>query len=145
MDKFSRTTELDTAGVLNAIEEDTPKKSRRGNIIALIVCLVVAVVIWGHVMNTDTTVYEKDYVDIDIIVDSNEYTVTPKGTLSVVVKGTKSELVDIKRSEIKAVINSSQINREGEYKVPVTCYVEEDVDIEIKQSVTEILVKVESK
>jgi hypothetical protein len=29
MDKFSRTTELDTAGVLNAIEEDTPKKSRR--------------------------------------------------------------------------------------------------------------------
>ena len=32
MDKFSRTTEIDTAGVLNAIEQDTPKKSRRGNI-----------------------------------------------------------------------------------------------------------------
>ena len=29
MDKFSITTELDTAGVLNAIEEDTPKKCRR--------------------------------------------------------------------------------------------------------------------
>ena len=39
MDKFSRTTEIDTAGVLSAIEEETPKKSRKGNIIALIICV----------------------------------------------------------------------------------------------------------
>ena len=73
MDKFSRTTELDTAGVLNAIEEDTPKKSRRNNIIALVVCFFVAIFIWAFVVSIDTELYEKKYENVDDRIQEKMY------------------------------------------------------------------------
>ena len=76
MDKFSRTTELDTAGVLNAIEEDTPKKSRRNNIIALVVCFFVAIFIWAFVISIDTELYEKKYENVEIVFENPNYNVS---------------------------------------------------------------------
>ena len=64
MDKFSRTTEIDTTGVLNAIEQDTPKKSRTGNIIAFVLCVLAAIVIWLYVMDTDAEIIENEYLDV---------------------------------------------------------------------------------
>jgi hypothetical protein len=145
MDKFSRTTELDTAGVLNAIEEDTPKKSRRNNIIALAVCFLVAICIWAFVISIDTELYEKRYENVEIIFENSDYKVTSSANIVVVVKGTKNELVDINRDEVKARVRKNHIKGVGEYIVPVECFVDEDVDVELSQSVSQILIKVEEK
>lgn len=146
MDKFSRTTEIDTAGVLNAIEQDTPKKSRRGKIIALIICLFVAICIWVYAMDTDTTIDEKKYDDIDIVVESDEYIVEVLTTVDVTLKGTKGDLVDIKRSEIKISISRGNITETGEYQVPITYYIDEkETDVQIIPSVKAVFVRVSRK
>lgn len=146
MDKFSRTTELDTAGVLNAIEEDTPKKSRRNNIIALVVCFFVAIFIWAFVVSIDTELYEKKYENVEIVFENLDYTVTSSANITVVVKGTKNELVDISKGEVKARVRKNHIKGVGEYIVPVECFIDDDgVNVELTQSVSQILVKVEEK
>ncbi|MBQ9744666.1 MAG: hypothetical protein IJW19_06025 [Clostridia bacterium] len=147
MDKFSRTTEIDTAGVLNAIEQDTPKKSRRGNIIALIICILAAIFIWAYVTDTDATIDEKEYRDINVSVESSQYNVEVKTVVNVTLKGTKSDLVDVKRSEIKIVVSADQIHKEGEYKVPITCYLDDAVnaDVEIIPSTGYVTVSVKKK
>lgn len=146
MDKFSRTTELDTAGVLNAIEEDTPKKSRRNNIIALVVCFFVAIFIWAFVVSIDTELYEKKYENVKIVFENPDYTVTSSASITVVVKGTKNELVDISKDEVKARVRKNHIKGVGEYIVPVECFIDDDgVNVELTQSVSQILVKVEEK
>ena len=146
MDKFSRTTELDTAGVLNAIEEDTPRKSRRNNIIALVVCFFVAIFIWAFVISIDTELYEKKYENVEIIFENPDYIVTSSANITVVVKGTKNELVDISKDEVKARVRKNHIKGVGEYIVPVECFIDDDgVNVELTQSVSQILVKVEEK
>ena len=146
MDKFSRTTELDTDGVLNAIEEDTPRKSRRNNIIALVVCFFVAIFIWAFVVSIDTELYEKKYENIEIIFENPDYIVTSSANITVVVKGTKNELVDISKDEVKARVRQNHIKGVGEYIVPVECFIDDDgVNVELTQSVSQILVKVEEK
>ena len=146
MDKFSRTTELDTAGVLNAIEEDTPRKSRRNNIIALVVCFFVAIFIWAFVVSIDTELYEKKYENIEIIFENPDYIVTSSANITVVVKGTKNELVDISKDKVKARVRKNHIKGVGEYIVPVECFIDDDgINVELTQSVSQILVKVEEK
>ena len=145
MDKFSRTTELDTAGVLNAIEEDTPKKSRRSYIVALVVCFFVAICIWAFVTSIDTKIYEKEYENVEIVFENPDYNVTTNAKITVIVKGTKNELVDINKDEVKCRVLKNHIKGVGEYIVPVQCFVDEDVDVELTQSVSQILIKVEEK
>ena len=63
MDRFSKTTEIDTAEITAAtMEDDTPKKSKATNIIALVLCLLIAVIVWIFVMETDTNYIEKSLV-----------------------------------------------------------------------------------
>ena len=146
MDKFSRTTEIDTAGVLSAIEEDTPKKSRKGNIIALIICIVVAIIIWAYVVETDTELHEKTFTDIAVTSHNDDYNITVKSQIDVTLKGTSKNLVDISKSEIIVSIPSVYINGEGEYKVPITCGLEAKIDnVQITPSVTEVLIQVTAK
>lgn len=146
MDKFSRTTEIDTAGVLNAIEQDTPKKSRRGNIIALIICIFVAVGIWAYVMYTDPEIHEKEFDDIKVTCESDEYSVTVLDEVNVVIKGTNLEITEIKKSDIKVVILKKEIVGTGEYRVDIKCFVENHGDgIEVVPSTDTVLVRVSEK
>ncbi len=146
MDKFSRTTEIDTAGVLSAIEEDAPKKSRKGNIIALIICILVAIFIWAYVVDTDPELHEKKFTEIEVSFENTDYNVTVKTRINVTLKGTTSDLVDVSRSEISVIIPAGYINGEGEYKVPIICDLDAHItNVEIIPSVTEVLIQVTAK
>ena len=146
MDKFSRTTEIDTAGVLNAIEQDTPKKSRRGNIIALVICIFVAVGIWAYVMYTDPTEHEREYRDVDIICENADYNVEVLDEVDVVIKGTNLNITEISKSDIKIVILKKEIIGTGKYKVGIKCFDEvEAADVEVIPSVDTVTVKVSAK
>ena len=65
MDKFTKTTEIDISS-MSAIEEDTPKSGKWGKIVALILCLLLSVIIWVYVMETDTSIKTKTIEDVRV-------------------------------------------------------------------------------
>ena len=121
MDKFSKTTEIDISDAMG-IEDDTPKKSKKGKIIAVILSVLIAVCIWLYVMQTDTTLYERDYKDISItVVNENGYNVTVSDTVTVTLKGMKSTLADIKKSDLTVQADASSVVSEGEIELALEC------------------------
>ena len=150
MDKFSRTTEIDTTGVLNAIEQDAPKKSRRGNIIALVVCVFAAIFIWLYVVDTDKEIIEMEYLNVPVIVEGSEYDVDVKTMVDVTIRGTKGALVDVKRSEIKIIVSVESIEEkvaDGAFlaQVPIDYYIDGGADVDIIPSVNYVLVQIARK
>ena len=146
MDKFSRTTEIDTAGVLSAIEEETPKKSRRGNIIALVICVLVAIFIWAYVVDTNPEITSIEFSNVEVAVQSDEYNVVLKTQVDITVSGTISDIVDINRSDISVYISTESINIEGTYAVPIVCKLATpNENVEIESSVSLVLIQVTKK
>lgn len=118
MDKFTKTTEIDTSD-LNLLEE-TPKKSKVGKVVALIISLLLAVAIWLYVVETDTTVVDKEYTGIKVEIvneELNGYEITADD-ISVTVSGTTSQLVDIDESDITVKVRITTDDLvEGERRV----------------------------
>lgn len=126
MDKFTKTTEIDISA-MTEMEDETPKKSNVGNVIAFISCLIFAIVIWLFVMEIDTSLQEREYNDISVekIGDAG-YTVSGNLNVDVVLKGINKELADIDKDDIRVVLDFSKIKnidevegREQEYSVDV--------------------------
>ena len=100
MDKFSKTTEIDISDAMG-MEDDTPKKSIKWKVVAIVMSVLIAICIWLYVMQTDTTLYERDYKDIPVtVVNANGYDITVSDTVTVTIKGMRSTLADIKKSDI---------------------------------------------
>jgi hypothetical protein len=114
MDRFSKTTEIDTAEIAAAtMEDDTPKKSKASNIIALVICILIAILVWVFVMETDTSLVEKQYRDVYVyatVADTEAF-----DTMSIIVKSSRRNLIDLKSEDFKVVAVG-----EGVYKVYLT-------------------------
>ena len=107
MDRFSKTTEIDTAEITAAtMEDDTPKKSKVSNIIALILCILIAIVVWMFVMETDTNYIEKDFDDVPVY--SDVISDNPIDKIDIVVTGIRNNIIDIKASDIKLVLTGDK-------------------------------------
>ena len=100
MDKFTKTTEVDISNA-NPVEDEAPKKSRVGKIVAAIVCVLLAICAWIYVVETDDTLVEKEFDNVKVVVldKSDNYTYKPSA-VSVTLVGTNSELVDVDPSKI---------------------------------------------
>lgn len=103
MDRFSRTTEIDTAEIAAAtMEDDTPKKSKITNIIVLVLCLLISVIIWLMVMETNTDIMEKEYNNIPVFADY--VSTTPVEYKQITVKGVRKNIIDLKSSDFTIII-----------------------------------------
>ena len=121
MDKFSKTTEIDISDAMG-MEDDTPKKSIKWKVVAIVMSVLIAICIWLYVMQTDTTLYERDYKDISVtVVNENGYNVTVSDTVTVTLKGMKSTLADIKKSDITVQADASSVVSEGEIELALEC------------------------
>ena len=119
MDRFSKTTEIDVSA-LNSMEEDTPKSSNAIKIVAAIFSLLLAVVIWLYVMETDTEVYEHEITVVEYeLSETVNYNIKPKQTMIIKVSGTKSELADVDADDFKVIIDCSNVEKTGEIKLDV--------------------------
>lgn len=106
MDRFSRTTEIDTAEITAAtMEDDTPKKSKITIIIALIICLLIAVVVWAFVMETDDTIIDKEFDEIIVCTEDGANTTETK---TVTIKGVRRNIIEIGKDDIKIVYIDNQ-------------------------------------
>ncbi|MBQ7412619.1 MAG: hypothetical protein IJW10_06940 [Clostridia bacterium] len=106
MDRFSKTTEIDTAEITAAtMEDDTPKKSKATNIIALVLCLLIAVIVWVFVMETDTNYIEKNYDDIPVYAESMAE--SPIEYKTIAIRGARKNVIEIKAEDIMLVVDSN--------------------------------------
>lgn len=135
MDKFTKTTEMDISA-MHETEEKAPKKSSIGSIIAIVLCLLIAVVIWLYAMEIDIAEHTREYNDVSVdLIGSADYDVSGNLSVNVVLIGHNSDLVDIDKSDIKVVLDFSKINNfilgsEHEYSVDI------DLPDEYSQRVT---------
>jgi hypothetical protein len=135
MDKFTKTTEMDISA-MHETEEKAPKKSRIGSIIAIVLCLIIAVVIWLYAMEIDIAEHTREYNDVSVdLIGNADYDVSGNLSVNVVLIGHNSDLVDIDKSDIKVVLDFSKINNfilgsEHEYSVDI------DLPDEYSQRVT---------
>ena len=106
MDRFSNTTEIDSAEITAAsMEDDTPKKSIATNIIALVLCLLIAVIVWVFVMETDTNYIEKNYDDIPVYAESMAE--SPIYYKTIAIRGARKNVIEIKAEDIMLVVDSN--------------------------------------
>ena len=96
MDKFSKTTEIDISDAMG-MEDDTPKKSIKWKVVAIVMSVLIAICIWLYVMQTDTALYDREYKNVSVtVVNADGYDVVVSDTVTVKLRGTKSNLADIK-------------------------------------------------
>ena len=106
MDKFTKTTEGELSNV-NMVEEEAPKEGKKGKIIAIIISLLLAIVAWLYVVETDETIVEKEFNDIAVVIlDNSEQFNIIADNVSVTLCGTNSRLVDIDPSKIVVKVNA---------------------------------------
>lgn len=104
MDKFTKTTEIDISA-MNDMEDETPKKSNVGKIVAMIICLIASIFIWLLVMETDDTKIKKEYKDVSVVVvydvgaQNQGYEIIPN-TMDVTIEATRSDMADLSKDGI---------------------------------------------
>lgn len=140
MDKFTKTTEIDISA-MTEMEDETPQKSSAGKVVAMIFCLIFAIIIWLFVMEIDTSIQEREYKNISILkVSDAGYTVTGDENVDVILTGFSHELADIDRNEIRAILHFSPekivLGKEHEYSVEIE--LPDDVGESVKSTVTTV-------
>ena len=139
MDRFSKTTEIDTAEIAAAaMEDDAPKKSKLTTIIALIVCILLSVVIWVFVMEADTTTSKKKISDVPVY--TAESGDVPSAYAQVIVNGVRRDIVDFKSSDFKISQENGTytieiVNKKADsYKVNVISKSSEKFEISVSKN-----------
>lgn len=120
MDRFSKTIDTDTAEFAN-IEDSTPTKhSKISKIIAIIVCFLLAIVMWLYVMEVSTDVVEQTFTDVQYF----ENGIEKDAKITVKVVGEKNFIADAKRADI--------VVHQAYGKTPVVSFVTNAGTIETK-------------
>lgn len=140
MDKFTKTTEIDIPNT-NPVEDEAPTKSKSGKIVAAIVCILLAIVAWIYVVETDNTMVEKEFNNIEVVIlDESDFYTLKADKVSVTLVGTNRDLVDVDPSKIVVkvyalsgqgkgdvyTVSTQMISYEGEEKVTVK---EKSIDV----------------
>lgn len=138
MDRFSKTTDIDIAEVAAASSvTDTPKKSKVSAIVAYMVCVVLAIFIWLWVMETDTTVIQREFNDVQIC--SSFFDSEPIGYTDITVKGVRKNIVDLKARDFKIV------EVDGKYEIYLLENESSDLVLTNESTATEIIVSVSER
>ena len=136
MDRFSKTTEIDLSEIA-PIEDGTPQKSRIGKIIALVVCLIIAVFIWLFVMEIDTDIHDKTIKNVPVYATVTE--AVPSETASITVKGIRKCIIDFKAEDFKIT------RARGGYSIVLVGEKSELYNLENESTDDEIIVAVSLK
>lgn len=114
------------------------KPKRRLDLLPRLICLFLALIIWLWMVNindtdmTETMVLKIEYVGLEVLeedemmiygMDKNEITVT--------VRGSNREIRKHDSEKYKAIVDVTAINEAGQYTLPLTVKIPEDVNVTI--------------
>ena len=148
MDKFTKTTEGELSNV-NMVEEEAPRKSKTGTIIAIIVSLILAISAWLYVVETDDTIVEQEFENIEVVIlDQSEKFNIVADNVSVTLCGTNSQLVDVDPSKIVITVDALSQYKGGENRY--CAYSKEisydgDLEITFKEKTVKVWITLEEK
>ncbi len=111
------------------IKSDKIKTKKHGDILAKVLSVVAAVILWFYVVDTETTLVDKKIYGIPVITSLDDSTglCLVSGTDNVVeieVEGNASDIQDLTEDDIKAYVDLSDVKSEGvftekiKFKVP---------------------------
>lgn len=111
------------------IEVNSPKHKRKGDILALILCLVIAFILWGYVMSMESPTSERTFNGVKVSV-SNMESLNEKNNLSIVsenqnlvvdviLQGKKTVLSKLTSDDIKAYIDVGNITEAGTHSLDI--------------------------
>ncbi len=114
---------------INGTDEEYPEKKGKGsNLIARIVCLFAAFLIWLYVMNVESPDHEEVFRSLGVSLENasvlkNEYgisVVSGTGNVAdITIKGKKSELGRYSAEDIKVYVDLSEITETGRHKLDI--------------------------
>ena len=116
--------------VQNGNYSQQPKKvGKISNIIALIICFMMAVVMWLYVMQTDSPEYEETFTRVPLVIegiaelsDSSNLSVISgwDQRVSVTVKGRRSDIAKYADADLVAAVSVGNITHTGAYTLDIS-------------------------
>lgn len=104
------------------------KESRNEKLIAKILCVLAAIILWFYVVMTDTTTDEKVFSGISVDIRGRDRIEDTLGltiisgydlTVDVTVKGPRADINRLTVDDVKAYIDMKTIDGAGEYTLPI--------------------------
>lgn len=104
------------------------KESRNEKLIAKILCVLAAIILWFYVVMTDTTTDEKVFYGISVDIRGRDRIEDTLGltiisgydlTVDVTVKGPRADINRLTVDDVKAYIDMKTIDGAGEYTLPI--------------------------
>lgn len=137
----------------NIKASEAPKKfSRVSNIIALVICFIVAAFIWLYVMQTDSPEYEETFTRVPLIIDNvSELSENSKlsvisgweQSVSVTVKGRRSDIVKYGNTDLIASVDVGNITYMGTYSLDISVELPDELQlVSVAPSTAQVVVDV---
>lgn len=104
------------------------KESRNEKLIAKILCVLAAIILWFYVVMTDTTTDEKVFSGISVDIRGRDRVEDTLGltiisgydlTVDVTVKGPRADINRLTVDDVKAYIDMKTVDGAGEYTLPI--------------------------
>ncbi len=116
---------------------DTPrdKKAKIKNAVAKVVSLIFAFFIWFYASSFDTSIFDKDFsqLDIDIINESEFSILSGSGaTIDISVEGSKNIINNISADDINAYVRITDISEAGRYSFDIVIETPDGVTVSSK-------------
>lgn len=118
----------------------TLKRNKTVDLIAKIVCLLIAFFVWYYASSIDTVIYEEEFKEIPIeIINKSEYVILSgkDKTIDVTLSGTRQDIDEISKYDIKARVEIPKDAEAGEnyYKI----YLDIPAGLTLQKSSIEII------
>ena len=126
MEQFSKTTELDIVDLNNT--DDIPKKNKILVVIPIVVCLLLAFLMWIVIMHVDNKEYEREYKDISVSITDGNFEITSSDKINVTLKGTKRDLARVKKSDIVIKVVDA-VTESGTKEIKIECSAPDDSNV----------------
>ncbi len=126
---------------------------KKHNIVAKILCLLLALILWIYVMDSENPDWEETFEDVPVALVNTDDIEIDNGltiysgysnTVDITVRGRKNDVSGLTADDIKVTADVKEIDSVGEYTLPIIITLEKDAEI-VSQSVTDVTVLVDKK
>ena len=104
------------------------------DIVPKLVCVLMAVLLWFYVIETDSPTYEETFSGVSIDFSESlrgfEVLSSDRNTVSVVLSGKRSEITRMRNSDISASVDISHITEAGQYVLDIRVSTSNETSVE---------------